>query len=68
MDEEETLLVEWQAARAAYDELLARLFIPKDGRSVRSPDEQLLAQAARLREFEEVTRRRYYASRGVEDA
>lgn len=67
MDEEQTLLAEWQAARQAHDELLAHLFVPVDGQGVQAPDSQLLEEAGRLRSLEEAAWRRYHASRGADD-
>ncbi len=65
MDDEQTLFANWIAARDAYDEHLQRLFMPPTGRKPERPSPEVLEEAGRLRELEEVTRLRYYASRGL---
>ncbi|WP_076262023.1 hypothetical protein [Intrasporangium flavum] len=68
MDDEERLLCEWQAAREAYDEALVSLFPTGAGGSGGRPDPLLLREAAHRRAVEELARRRYYASRGLDGA
>ena len=66
-DEENELLDAWIAARVAYDEVLARLFLPTDRALRQRPDKELVEEASRSRAVEEAARRRYYASRGMRD-
>ena len=64
--EDEALLCEWQAAQAAYDELLQVLFSPVGRPRGQRPDASMLREATRRRDAEEQTRRRYFASRGLD--
>ncbi len=66
MDDEQTLLGEWFAARDAYDDLLQQLFAPNGDPAPRRPDQGIVDEAARLRELEEAARRRYDAGRGLD--
>ena len=66
-DEENKLLDAWIAARVAYDEVLARLFLPTDRALRERPDKELVEEASRARALEEEAGRRYRASRGMGD-
>ena len=65
--DDDELLFEWQAAREAYDELLGTIFAPGSLNGGGRPDATLLREATRRRGLDEAARRRYYASRGLDD-
>lgn len=64
--EDDASLVEWQAVREDYDELLALLFAPSAAEGGARPCAELVREAERLRALDEAARYRYYDSRGLE--
>ena len=64
--EDDASLVEWQAVREDYDELLALLFAPSAAEGGARPCAELVREAERLRALDEAARCRYYDSRGLE--
>jgi hypothetical protein len=61
--DERLLLREWKEARAAYDGLLERLLGEAGDGSFHRPDEPVVQEAIRRREFEELARDRYESAR-----